>query len=453
MEVIYLIFILVCVILFLFNITGNLVALLISLSIITFIYLKYNKKNILLLFIPILFLLRMFFFFNQDEYLVGDNIHFSTFLYKGIGKIEKIENKFVKNTYCCINYTRDGNYEISGKITKIENKYNKNYLTIETEEITPVSSSFLKKYLINKSENILQNSDYELRRIFKAVILGESYLIPKELKKTFSYIGISHLMALSGFHIGIVIGVFSYLLSFPLFQKKIDKKSKNIIYMLFLSLYYFGITSSPSLTRAYIMGMIILAGKVFDENTDNFKGLCLAFIISSFINPNDIFTLSFKLSYLAVFIIISIFPHIKNKIYSGNNSFIEGIILTIVIQVFLFPLILQEFGVIQIFSFISNIILVPLGSIFISLSFIGLLLENIALGWILIYPIEFSYKIFMFGVNLFSKFPLMSLQTNLKIYNFADVFYIILIIFTLYYKTRKGGIQNEKISKRTKILQ
>lgn len=174
MEVIYLIFILVCVILFLFNITGNLVALLISLSIITFIYLKYNKKNILLLFIPILFLLRMFFFFNQDEYLVGDNIHFSTFLYKGIGKIEKIENKFVKNTYCCINYTRDGNYEISGKITKIENKYNKNYLTIETEEITPVSSSFLKKYLINKSENILQNSDYELRRIFKAVILGES---------------------------------------------------------------------------------------------------------------------------------------------------------------------------------------------------------------------------------------------------------------------------------------
>lgn len=453
MEAIYLIFILVCIILFLFNISGNLVALLVSLPIIVFIYLRYNKKNILLLFIPILFLLRMFFFFSQEECQVGETIQFSTFLYKGRGKIEKIENKFVKNIYCNIDYAKDGNYKILGKITKIDDRYNKRFFYIEVEEITSISSTSLKKYFNNKTDNLLKNSDYDLKRIFKAVILGESYLIPKELKKTFSYIGISHLMALSGFHIGIVVAIFQYLLSFPIFQKKIDKKSKNIIYMLFLSLYYFGITSSPSLTRAYIMGMIILAGKIFDENTDNFKGLCLAFIISTFINPNDVFILSFKLSYLAVFIILTIFPHIKYKLYKGKNSFIEGIILTLVIQLFLSPLIIQEFKIFPLFSFLSNIFLVPIGTVFITLSFIGLLFENIGLGWLLFYPIDISYKIFIYGVKLFEKFPLMSLEMDIKTYNLANLFYIFLIILTIFSKTKKGGSKSEKISKRTTILQ
>lgn len=185
MEAIYLIFILVCIILFLFNISGNLVALLVSLPIIVFIYLRYNKKNILLLFIPILFLLRMFFFFSQEEYQVGETIQFSTFLYKGRGKIEKIENKFVKNIYCNIDYTKDGNYKILGKITKIDDRYNKRFFYIEVEEITSISSTSLKKYFNNKTDNLLKNSDYDLKRIFKAVILGESYLIPKELKKNF----------------------------------------------------------------------------------------------------------------------------------------------------------------------------------------------------------------------------------------------------------------------------
>ena len=199
------------------------------------------------------------------------------------------------------------------------------------------------------------------------------------MREKFNYIGISHLMALSGFHIGLVISIISFLLPTKL---PIKKRERNLFLLVTLTLYYLGIEHSPSLDRAYIMGVVYLLGKIFDENTELIKTLAVSFVLSLIINPASINSISFQLSYGAVFAIAEIFPYFKTKLYKGKSKLIDSLILTLSIQFFLTPLLIYQFGVIQLLSFITNMIVVPVGSLFISIGFISLLLENFSLGFL-----------------------------------------------------------------------
>lgn len=235
-----------------------------------------------------------------------------------------------------------------------------------------------------------------MKRVYKAVILGEGYRLTREMREKFNYIGISHLMALSGFHIGLIISLIALLLPK---QLPLKKRGKNISLLVVLTIYYLGIEHSPSLDRAYFMGIIYLLGKILDENTELFKTLTVSYVLSLIINPASINSISFQLSYGAVFIIAGIFPYIKTKIYSGKSKIVEGVLLTLSIQFFLTPLLIREFGIIQLLSFISNIVVVPVGSLFISLGFIGLLLENFSLGFLIVPILNFTFKIFSILVD------------------------------------------------------
>lgn len=61
------------------------------------------------------------------------------------------------------------------------------------------------------------------------------------------------------------------------------------------------------------MGIIYLLGKILDENTELFKTLTVSYVLSLIINPASINSISFQLSYGAVFIIAGIFHILKQK--------------------------------------------------------------------------------------------------------------------------------------------
>ena len=92
-----------------------------------------------------------------------------------------------------------------GEIKEINKKYGNEYLDIQVEKITSLPQNNIHRYFQKKSETLLRNSDYDMKRIYEAVILGKGYRLTQEMREKFNYIGISHLMALSGFHIGLVI--------------------------------------------------------------------------------------------------------------------------------------------------------------------------------------------------------------------------------------------------------
>lgn len=415
------------------------------------VFIISRKKQLVLLILPFAFLIRGITSIDFIDYSIENTVTVNGRFYSEFGKIEKINNRYPSvPTFVKTEEIEDGKHSITGNITRTNKKYGNNYLYIKNLKTEKIEENRIKKYFSDKSKKLLTNTDSQLKKLYKAVVLGENYRLPKKLKEKFSYIGISHLMALSGFHIGLVILIADWIFSkFPL-----KKQNKNILLIIFITIYYLGIEHSPSLTRAYIMGVIYLSGNILYENTDLMKSLAVAYTLSLFINPADINTVSFKLSYGAVFIIAGIYPLIKNRFNLKNSKFKESILLVMTIQIFLAPVLINEFGTIQILGFISNIALVPLGTVFITLSFTGLLLENIALGFIIKPLIKISYLIFIKGVNIFSTIPFMSINISTGYGNRIFYFcYFGILLIIIYLCKKKEKTTDEKLYRRTHISQ
>ena len=450
MEITYILLGEILGILLLFQFFSSWIVISITLFSLGIVYFFTKKKSILIYIIPILFVIRLVFGVHSGDFDYLENIRLKVELNRGVGKVLKIDNKNLKNlTFIYLSELADGKYNVLGEFKELEKKENIDIISINRLEVEKLEDSFLEKYFKNRVESFIEKGDRYFKRVYRAIILGESREIPKELREKFNYVGVSHLFALSGLHIGIIIGVISFISG----KFSISRDKRYWVILIGLTLYFLGIKHSPSLIRAYIMGVIFLFGKIFYENIDIEKSLAVSFIVSLFLNPISIYEVSFKLSYLAVAAIIFIYPFII-KFYKGKSKLIKNIVLIGTIQFFLLPILIKEFGTIQLFSILSNLIIVPLGSLYITLAFIGLLFENFGLG-VIIYPIvNIIFKFLIKIVEIFSNIPMLTIKySGNKDNTIFLLFYVIIFGIIFYNKFKMEGKKDEKIYRRTKISQ
>lgn len=450
MEITYILLGEILGILLLFQFFSSWIVISITLFSLGTVYFFTKKKSILIYIIPILFVIRLVFGVHSGDFDYLENIRLKVELNRGVGKVLKIDNKNLKNlTFVYMSELADGKYNVLGEFKELEKKEDIDIISINRLEVEKLEDSFLEKYFENRVEGFIEKGDRYFKRVYRAIILGESREIPKELREKFNYVGVSHLFALSGLHIGIIIGVISFISS----KFSISRDKRYWVILIGLTLYFLGIKHSPSLIRAYIMGVIFLFGKILYENIDIEKSLAVSFIGSLFLNPISIYEVSFKLSYLAVAAIIFIYPFII-KFYKGKSKLIKNIVLIGTIQFFLLPILIKEFGTIQLFSILSNLIIVPLGSLYITLAFIGLLFENFGLG-VIIYPIvNIIFKFLIKIVEIFSNIPMLTIKySGNKDNTIFLLFYVIIFGIIFYNKFKMEGKKDEKIYRRTKISQ
>ncbi|MDR3258330.1 MAG: ComEC/Rec2 family competence protein, partial [Fusobacteriaceae bacterium] len=220
----------------------------------------------------------------------------------------------------------------------------------------------------------------------------------------------------------------------------VKKEKKYFLILVSITIYFLGVKNSPSLTRAYTMVLISLIGKLCYENVDIEKSLTFSFFVSIFLNPLTMEESSLRLSYFAAFAIISIVPIIKKYLYTGKSKLINFVILSGTIQLFLTPLIAYDFEKVPFLSFFTNMLIMPVGSIYITIAFLGLMLENIGLGFMILYFLEIIYNIFYRMLLLFSKIPYLTVECDIEISLLLIIgFYLIIFIsvFYLKYKNEK----------------
>ncbi|MDR3259152.1 MAG: ComEC/Rec2 family competence protein, partial [Fusobacteriaceae bacterium] len=168
----------------------------------------YKKNKILICIIPILLCIRFFTFVNFNDYQINDEIKIEILLIEGKGKIEKINDKVpYMKSYGNISYLRDGKYKISGKILKIIDRYGIINYTIEKNEIEEIEKNIIEKYFFAKAEKFIENCSVDFKNMYMAVVLGDGSRLGRNIRELFSYTGTSHLLALSGLHIGIIFSV------------------------------------------------------------------------------------------------------------------------------------------------------------------------------------------------------------------------------------------------------
>ncbi|MCH5219950.1 MAG: ComEC/Rec2 family competence protein [Muribaculaceae bacterium] len=149
--------------------------------------------------------------------------------------------------------------------------------------------------------------DEETTVFLIAVIGGNHILLSEDMEEQFREAGISHILAISGMHIAIILAFFALIL-YPI---KLLRQMRNIYFLLLAILvigYAFVTGGSPSACRAMIMCCVLMGDKILEVRPNALQSLSVAVIILLCINPTWLFLPGFQFSVCAVLGIILFQP-------------------------------------------------------------------------------------------------------------------------------------------------
>ena len=131
----------------------------------------------------------------------------------------------------------------------------------------------------------------------QATLLGLRRNIPTELTEAFRRTGTAHLLAISGLHVGILLGI-SLAASAALLGRK--HHLHLIAPLLVIWLYGLLAGMSPSATRACIMGSVYLASQAFGRQRGSLAPIGCAAALMVAVSPTVLYSISFQLSFAAI---------------------------------------------------------------------------------------------------------------------------------------------------------
>lgn len=201
-----------------------------------------------------------------------------------------------------------------------------------------------------------------------ALLTGETSLIDVGELSNFRQIGIAHIFAVSGLHVGFLYKAIELLLS------KLKLSKKKIFFVITPILFaYVGLCGfTASCLRAF--GIITVHGfaRSFGFKFDTLNTLCGSMIIVLLINPTSILTVGFLLSYLAYASLVIFSKPLSNLLSKFlPKKFSDFISSYLVAFLATMPICLDVFGYLSPFSILFNILIVPIIGIVYVLTFVG----------------------------------------------------------------------------------
>ena len=369
------------------------------------------------------------------------------------GSVLKVNNKYLKNQ-ASIKNSRNfdyGFYLIKYRIRKVNEK--NGFLTIEGKIVGYKGSRLngMRRYILNIFDELFITED-NLYAFSRAAILGEKSEVGKDMKDRFKYTGLAHLIVISGSHIGLVIiGIVKILDTL-----NIKYRIKYIAALAVLSLYCTLVGMSPGILRAYIMGAMMICARIFFEQEDSKKSLFISLAVILVLNPYAIFDISMQLSYMAVAAIIFVYPPVEKLCeikFLGNmktglvKDTVKLMLLSLTIQITSIPLFLYYFDKLPLFSFLLNIVGVPLGTILIEVLFFITLCNILYLKIlnILFIPLaKIIYNGFEGFIFLGNKVPLLQVDINGKVDIWSVIIYYVILYVIILYVNKNYNIMAEK---------
>ena len=131
----------------------------------------------------------------------------------------------------------------------------------------------------------------------QATLLGLRRNIPQDLNEAFRRTGTAHLLAISGLHVGVLLGI-SLAGSAALLGRK--QHLHLIAPLIIIWLYGLLAGMSPSATRACIMGSVYLASLAFGRQRGSLAPIGVAAALMVAVSPSILYSISFQLSFAAI---------------------------------------------------------------------------------------------------------------------------------------------------------
>jgi competence protein ComEC len=202
--------------------------------------------------------------------------------------------------------------------------------------------------------------DRELN-IARAMILGRRNEITPEMEYVYESTGTSHILAVSGLHVGIIFLIISRLLK-PL---KSRKGLKWIYYsVIIVSIWAFAVLTglSPSVKRAALMFTFIMIAEMLNRNHNIYNTLLASAFCILLVTPTLIYSVSFQFSYMAVLGIVFLFKKIYRLIFVENrllDFFWQITALSFSVQIATFAINIHYFNHFPVLFPITNLFAIP----------------------------------------------------------------------------------------------
>lgn len=243
--------------------------------------------------------------------------------------------------------------------------------------------------------------------VFSAILLGEKSELNQEIKELYSVSGIAHILAISGLHISFIGMIF-----YRLMRKRFRFAFSASVSM--TAVIVFGIMSGMGIAavRAIVMFGLRMLGEVLGRTYDNLTAISMAGILLLLWNPFAILNSGFQMSFAAIIAITFVWSRVqeilkigimreqkqpieKNNITckqkmllcfeKGKNKIFDALIFSMTIGVIMNPIVAYSYYQLPLYSFLLNIVVVPLmsfviisGIVAIGISFFSVFIGRIA---------------------------------------------------------------------------
>lgn len=275
--------------------------------------------------------------------------------------------------------------------------------------------------------------------ILGGIVFGDDAVAPPYyIKTTFINSGLLHILAASGMNVAFIFSFWFVILKLL----RVPYKPRILSGMAVVILYTFMTGLGASVVRAALMLLFVLAGKLIDRDTHSVSLLSFVAVLMLIYNPAYINDVSFQLSFLVTFGLITTANIISQKLNKIPDWIKVPVLIPLVAQIWIAPIQMFYFNTFSLYSILANISTVSLLSV---ISFGGFVSSVLAI----VAPIaDISCKIFDFIMNyllnfliyistFFSNLPHCLIQTTHPYISQIILYYIFLICITFLIKYEK----------------
>ncbi|MEM7655002.1 MAG: ComEC/Rec2 family competence protein [Bacteroidota bacterium] len=231
--------------------------------------------------------------------------------------------------------------------------------------------------------------DSVLTGVAQGMFLGNKAHLDPEVREAFARAGLSHLLAISGLHLGIIVLVLGHLFS-PLHVFRQGRKIRQVVVLAVLIWYVLITGASPAVVRAGIMFGTVVLFRLFHQRFRMLNVLAVSALGQCLYDPQIFFELGFQLSYCAVWGIVALLPKLEawcSSPYPFLNKCYAAIGVTLTATVATTPLVVIHFGQFPTYFLLANLCTAFLSFLCVLVGFLLVLLQGIPminewLGWL-----------------------------------------------------------------------
>lgn len=304
------------------------------------------------------------------------------------------------------------------------------YINERSKTVLKKSQSWLY-YFYNLAHKKIRFSALSQKSKFLllSLLIGDRGYVDKQTKEDYAVLGVSHILSVSGLHVGIIYIIISWIIGLFLNKRSLPA----ITLVLFLIWFYCWMVGfSPPVLRSALMFSLYVLGNAIGRGSVLLHTTCLSALMILLINPMYLYDIGFQLTYIAMLGIIFIMPVFSEKWKFKSFLFkaiSDLVFLSIAVQITLLPFLIHYFGYLSLYFIVANLVIVPAVAL---LMYLGIVFVLSPLHWPMVWIIDQLVLFMDWFCELVCKWPFTILPIAVSTFHCWILYSLCVALFLAY---------------------